>query len=675
MKKFISALTSVALAATAMSSVLSMSASAAVSSTIFDIRTGDSNAYTVSASDIAAGDVTIPVSIYIPQSQGINTITMKLAVNGDETIQANGLFDNYGITLQNAAEGGNSKAAGYAATACLDAAKKGNVAYQKPLFVPEYYSFSYMNNNNISSNVNCDNWAAKESGAGDSVTEWSSSDDFAYTYAFAKFDMVLPKGLADGTYTLDIYTKDYVNATSIGDPEPTYSATYIAGVAGEVNLVTKPLVVTVGTPGSGSSSSTTSTTTTSTSSSNVNPGTGDGMKLYGDTVTAKPGDKVKFGFKVSDDPGTAGMQLFFDFGALTNVDSIAIDGDEAYIIEPTWNAAAGSFVWGGSTDEVAEDGGYLVMFEGTVPANASGDIKVTLSNAGKNAIRNRNMQDVAYTFTPAVIKIDGGSSSSSSSTTSTTISSDTPDPGKGMVIYGDTISAKAGETVKAGFKVKNDPGTAGMQLFFDTTKAEIDMISIEGDEAYIIEPTWNGKVGSFVWGGSSEEVAEDDGYLVFFSIKVPADASGKIEIGLNKSEKNAIRNLNMQDVAYTVTPITINVTSGETTTSSTTTSSTTSSTTTSSTTSSTTTSTSDGMVVWGDVNCDGKVSIADVVLLNKHNAQGATVSEQGLKNADCVNDNKLDSADAIAIKGNLAKFYGTDAFPFASLKDCQAKMK
>ncbi len=685
MKKFISALTSVAIAATAMGSVLSMSASAAVDSTIFDIRTGDSNAITVSAADIAAGDVTVPVSIYIPQCEGVNTVAIKLAVNGDETLgQAPAthkyLFGNYGITLQAAAEGGNTRAEGYAKTACLDAEKKGNVAYQSPIFIPEYFNFSYMNQNNIMEEKNCTNYSAKLATEASDVTSWSESESWAYDHPLFVFDMVLPKGLADGTYTLDIYTKDYVNATSLNDPEPTYTASYIAGVDGTVNLVSRPLVVTVGEGGSNTTpSSSSSTTTTTTTSTSTTPPSSDAMQIIGDKKTAKPGDTVRAGFIVKNDPGTAGMQLFFDTAPFDSVEMVDLeDEDPAYFISPTWNPAVGSFVWGGANNEEVEEGGYLAVFELKVPADASGTLKLDLNKNEKNAVRNRDMQDNKFSLSPIEITVEGGSTSSSTSTSTTSDPIDT----NAMQIIGDKKTAKPGDVVRAGFIVKNDPGTAGMQLFFDTAAfAKVEMVDLEDeDPAYFISPTWNGKVGSFVWGGANNEEVEEGGYLVVFELTVPDDATGTLKLDLNKAEKNAIRNRDMEDNKFSLSPIEITVASDDTTTSSTTTSSTTSSTTTSSTTSSTTTSTTtssapESKVVWGDVNCDSKVSIADVVLLNKHNAQNANVTAQGLLNADCVNDEKLDSADATAIKGHLAKFYGTDAFPFASLADCTAKMK
>ncbi len=54
-------------------------------------------------------------------------------------------------------------------------------------------------------------------------------------------------------------------------------------------------------------------------------------------------------------------------------------------------------------------------------------------------------------------------------------------------------------------------------------------------------------------------------------------------------------------------------------------------------------------VVYGDVNGDGTVSIADVLALNKNLMIGETLSEQSIKNADVDCDGEPTSADALNI--------------------------
>ncbi|MBR3678606.1 MAG: hypothetical protein IKL87_00195, partial [Oscillospiraceae bacterium] len=271
------------------------------------------------------------------------------------------------------------------------------------------------------------------------------------------------------------------------------------------------------------------------------------MNITGQNVTAKPGDTVQVAFQVSDDPGTAGMQLFFDFDGLTNVAMIEDLDNPAYFVSPVFNESVGSFVWGGATDMVAEDGGDLVIFEVKIPTNAKSSYTIDLNRSEKNAVRNREMQDVVYNFTAAVITVTGGS--------------DIVDPpADGMRLVGDNVTAPAGSTVQVGCKVYDDPGTAGMQLFFDFDGlTNVTMIEDLDEPAYFVSPVFNDSIGSFVWGGATDMVAEDGGYLVVFEVEIPANAKDIYEITLNQSEKNAIRNRNMEDITYSYSPMVITV--------------------------------------------------------------------------------------------------------------------
>ena len=61
--------------------------------------------------------------------------------------------------------------------------------------------------------------------------------------------------------------------------------------------------------------------------------------------------------------------------------------------------------------------------------------------------------------------------------------------------------------------------------------------------------------------------------------------------------------------------------------------------------------------LYGDVDCNGTVEIADVVLLSRYVAQdkdAKAVTAQGLLNADCVKDGNVDMEDITAIARYLA---------------------
>ena len=163
-------------------------------------------------------------------------------------------------------------------------------------------------------------------------------------------------------------------------------------------------------------------------------------------------------------------------------------------------------------------------------------------------------------------------------------------------------------------------------------------------------------------------VIRSDDALMIVSVSVPANTpAGDYKISITDAEifkgnRSATWNTEILNGTITVegdTPATTTTTSSATTTkTSTTSSSTTSSSTTSSktTTSTTTTSTTTvpGTPNYGDTNCDGKVNVADVVLLNKWLADNKSynLTAQGALNADCFNPKAgkdITSADSDAI--------------------------
>lgn len=63
----------------------------------------------------------------------------------------------------------------------------------------------------------------------------------------------------------------------------------------------------------------------------------------------------------------------------------------------------------------------------------------------------------------------------------------------------------------------------------------------------------------------------------------------------------------------------------------------------------TTKSTGDTSVLYGDVNCDGRVDITDSVLLNKATAGAVKLNEAAAANADCDSNGELSSNDSIVL--------------------------
>ena len=232
---------------------------------------------------------------------------------------------------------------------------------------------------------------------------------------------------------------------------------------------------------------------------------------------------------------------------------------------------------------------------------------------------------------------------------------------------------KAGEFLRINWTVKNDMGTAGIQMNFDFS--EVTYTGGTRGEAYRVAPTFSDnkntqglKEGEIVytWAQSTELKAADDSIIYTFFINVP-NADGKYTIGLSKDQNDVNKVVpRHQDNPYefefhgleivvgdvptetttvpaeTTAPAETTVPGATTTTAPVTTEG------------NVTTDPQDANTLYGDVNCDGQVRIGDVVLLNRYLAKNATVTEQGLRNANCEKDDKIDSKDAVKIKKFLA---------------------
>ncbi|MCC8111121.1 MAG: 1,4-beta-glucanase [Ruminococcus sp.] len=75
-----------------------------------------------------------------------------------------------------------------------------------------------------------------------------------------------------------------------------------------------------------------------------------------------------------------------------------------------------------------------------------------------------------------------------------------------------------------------------------------------------------------------------------------------------------------------------------------------------------TTSSSDGASMYGDVNLDGTVTLADIVLLSKANAENVELNAEAKANADVDLINGVDSSDALIILRFLVQLI--DALPY-----------
>ena len=162
---------------------------------------------------------------------------------------------------------------------------------------------------------------------------------------------------------------------------------------------------------------------------------------------------------------------------------------------------------------------------------------------------------------------------------------------------------------------------------------------------------------------SEPSVIRSDDALMIVSVSVPANTpAGDYKISITdakifKGNSSVTWNTEILNGTITVegnTPATTTTTSSATTTKTSTTSSSTTSSKTTTSTTTTSTTTVPGTPNYGDTNCDGKVNVADVVLLNKWLADNKSynLTAQGALNADCFNPKAgkdITSADSDAI--------------------------
>ena len=628
MKKFISALSSLVLAATAMGGALAFSADAAtntkVDDTIISFRSNGKNEV------IGEKGKTVPVSVYIPQSSGFHSINLKFAINGKETLGKGTVkspdgskvtenykyaFSNYGIKIKNdswAAEelfcldSGVWAGTGGSAAGATDSDAPGyfGTSSQVAAFSPEMFSVNYQADLAINFQAAADNprgngphnidsydaWVAagkpKDRSNYTIVETWTKDEEWAYKTPFISFDLALPADLPDGKYVLDVYTDEYVNCipsalynqvngayVEVPEDQLVKNKSAVKGVTdgkdGVKTFKTEPLTITVGNPPTTEPTTPSSSETTPTTSSDTTKPTSDTTK----SETTK-GSEVDITNKI------------------------------IYNLVPH----------GKDYTKVAD--------------NMTGNNK--------------------YTATP-------------------------------------------GEELTIDWTVKNDQGTAGLQMNFDFSGVTyVSGGKSDENNAYRGTPQYNDKNAAttgeinYSLGGANESKAADDKIVYTFNIKAPE--SGSATIGIISNEKNVNKVVPKQDgkqweFLFHGLEITVGGSTSETTkptseTTVTTTSDTTkpsdtssSETTTVSSSSETTVTTpsdtsksSDssqntqtGTVLPGDVNCNGKVQINDVVLLNRYLAKTAQVSDQGLKNAECDGKAGISQDDSSAIQEFLAR--------------------
>ena len=407
-KKLLSAVLAGSMTASVMLVSAATPISAADEKLTFDLRSNGENTVTVSADRIAAGDVTVPVSVYVPENPGVFGINLKLQVN-DGQVAEDGSFGNYGLYLTNAE---------FASPYCFDSANAGNFAASfSPTFNAEQMSIVWVNSqSNLTQNAD----AYAEAG----TTAWSKDVSWAYDYAFVNASLVLPKDTPAGTYQLDIRKEKYINILTKDKGTAKYgqSTCKAAGESNYLEYESIPLTVVVeakettttttttsdiswttttetttqaGTSTSTTVSTTLSETTTSTTSTSVTTSTStetgttastwkDDYKIEGTDhyliigdVCGAPGETVIVPVYVYNDPepGVAGISCFFESpGAAKIVDMKGVRRNYAYSDgEEMLNAESDpkSYLYVSMYDSIAANGSILTQLSVKIPENAA----------------------------------------------------------------------------------------------------------------------------------------------------------------------------------------------------------------------------------------------------------------------------------------------------------------
>ena len=764
MKKFISALSSFVIAATAMGSTFAVSTDAAtntdVSETIFAFRSGEDKLDTVK---IEAGkEAIVPVQMYIPQSSGFNQLSLKFTINGDKTLGQGSItapdksevknfkyaFGNYGIE----AIADSGECVGFPDPCCLDSGwangKKKFAGFANTAGMTQFTDYamnvSYIANHAITREggaVDIDAyapWEAAGKPAYDSytpVTTWTEDETWAYDIPFMDFKLKVPATVPEGEYVLDIYTGEYALCNTsalyddagkmLPDDQLTFAKSSVSGAnpADKDNSIakkfsSKPLKIVVGNPQPGQTDPTVTSTTTTTPQTTPGGSTVDttGKIIYNliprgkeftqvadnqtgnNTYNAKAGEDITIDWTVKNDGGTAGMQMFFDFSQVTYKDGNDDDAD-AYKVSPQVNdkAAAGvvAYNFGGATEMKAKDDQVIYSFNITAPSK-DGTYAVGLKEGDADLINKVVPKDQSkpYEFIFHGLNIVVGENPGTPTSTTITTTSTTPQGGEtvdptGKIIYNlvprdkeftqlennqtgnNVYNSKGDEEIIIDWTVRQDGGTAGMQMFFDFSQVTYKSGNDDDADAYKVSPQVNDKAAAGVvaynFGGATEMKAKDDQVIYSFVVQVPKE-KGSYVVDLKKNDADLINKVVPKDqskpyefifhgLEIVVGDVPQDTTTTTTTTTSTTTITTTTSTTTSTTTTTTTTSTTPAPkdeLLWGDANCDGKVKINDVVLINRSLAGTATLSDQGKTNADVVYNGTVDMNDVDKIKEFLA---------------------
>jgi len=714
MKKFISAVTSLAMAAT-MASSIAPSISAADATKTFSLKAyaeagskydamGDK--VTISKDDIAAGDVTVPCAVYLDEATNDSeTISVQFTVNSKSADVKNVKFTAFGPSDN-----------------YFDSAKEVTVAGET-VSTKKFLAFA----GGIDPILESYKAAGSEIIGCDPSQEAAGTSNYFIGYSWTNqgksykwtgekssdhpvmvFNVTFPKGTAAGDYKIE-YCKYNTDATGEHNNPSNMIETSTRYTEEAKNLVLNDMTITV--EGDNATSDTTTqkpddttttkkpddTTTTTTTTNKpddtttttvANPDTSkaDVVFDFGNYET-EAGKKVKVQVKTdSKGKGIAAMDVVFKldsplvyggvaeespaFGMsvmsnneILGANFTAIKNGSGDPITPSADEA--TFVVLVNVPETTPTGTYKIGFgdkcevfkdstQNTYSTAAiNGNIKVTNPNGGDDTTT-KKPDDTTTTTT----------NKPDDTTTTTTAPVDTS---KADVVFDfGNYKTEAGKKVKV--QVKTDSkgkGIAAMDVVFKVDSPLVYGGVAEESPAFgmsvMSNPDILGANFTAIKNGSGDPITPSADEATFvIVVNVPETTpTGTYKVGFgDKCEVFKDSTQNTYSTAVINGNIEVTNPNGEVTTTTqkpddttTTSTSTTVSTDKKDETTTTTSTPVSGSLkpVWGDVNCDGSVNVADVVLLNKYINKNSdyAITDQGKVNADVCNPQNADNTVAV----------------------------
>ena len=715
MKKFISAVTSLAMAAT-MASSIAPSISAADATKTFSLKAfaeagskydamGDK--VTISKADIAAGDVVVPCAVYLDEATNdTETMSVQFTINSDSADVKNVKFDCFLPVDDYFAEEKEFKVG----DASVKTKKYAAFAGEYDDILEEYSAAG-------KSVAGCDP-SQDVAGAKNYFIGYSwTNNGSAYKWLGSKstdhpvvvFNVTFPKGTAAGDYKIQYckYNTDtkgiHNNPSNMIETKQRYTEELGNLKLNEMTITVEgdAAVATTTTKAPETTTTTIAQATTTTSKKDDTPATtttvtpaadGDVIFDFGNYKTKAGEEKLKIDVK-ADTKGApvSAMDVVFkidsplkitnfaknsqavnqplmsnmeNLGAsFTSVDSktgepVVPDKDKAVftmVVSVPSDTPDGIYKIGfGDKCEVFKDGTSFQYKTAAINGNITvGEVKDTETTTTK-------APEVTTTAKPAVTT----TTSKKDDTPATTTTTKAPDTSNADVVFDfGSYKTKAGEEklkidVKA--DTKGSPVSAMDVLF--KIDSPLKITNFAKNSQAVNQPLMSnmenlGASFTSVDSKTGEPVVPDKDKAVFtMVVSVPSDTpDGVYHIGFGDKCEVFKDGTSFQ---YKTAAINGDITVGEVKDTETTTTkapdvtTTTATTTKNDTTVTTTTNTGDGKTYapkWGDVNCDGDVNVADVVLLNKYINKNSdyAITDQGKVNADVYAPQNTDEKVAV----------------------------